>query len=69
MTDLLSKTLEEAMTNWGDKTHARVKGEKATLCGLKPYVGTNIYRNVFRTWIDVRPQFVTCKKCRKEMGL
>jgi len=61
--------LEEAMTSWGNKPHARIKGEKATLCGLAPYDATHTYRRVFRTQIDLDPRKLTCKKCRKELGL
>lgn len=63
------KTLEGVMTSWGNTPHARVKGETATLCGLKPFVGANTRRTVYRTQIDVVPDLVTCKRCRRHMGL
>ena len=73
MTDLLAKSLEGAMTVYGNKYHARIKGEQGTLCGLKPTGYDNGHGGarvtVYRVDIDVRPRLVTCKKCRKEMGL
>lgn len=69
----LEKTLEGAMTFYGNRYHARIKGQKATLCGIAPTNYANGHGGarvtVFRVDVDVRPRLVTCKKCRKEMGL